>query len=370
MKKLGFGLLRLPKKADGKTIDLEASIPLIDLAMAHGVNYFDTAYIYNEGTNELIFREAVAKRYPRDAYTITDKMPMMNIESEDQLEPIFQDSLKKCGVDFFDYYWLHAIGGPNYIRAKKSNAFEHLKGVKERGLAKHIGMSYHGTPELLDQVLTEHPEVEFVQIQLNYLDWLDKMVQAKACHDVIVKHGKPIIVMEPVKGGTLAEVPPEVEAKMRAMDPKMSPASWAIRFAASQENVVCVLSGMTTLAQVEDNLSYMDDFVPLTEEEQKVLLECGDIIRSNVKVPCTGCRYCVDDCPMNICIPDYFAVYNTMMRFNSRNRADVTNYYKNLVQMYGRPTDCVRCGMCESRCPQGLTIRDYLEEAGAFLDKF
>ena len=361
MKKLGFGLLRLPKLAGSSHIDLEASIPMIDLAISHGVTYFDTAYTYNEGTNEFIFRDAIAKRYSRDAYTITDKMPMMNIEREEQLEPILQEQLVKCGVDFFDYYWLHAIGGPNYERAVKSRAFEHLVTIKKRGIAKHIGMSYHGTPELLDKVLSEHPEIEFVQIQLNYLDWLDKTVQSKACHDVCVKHNKPIIVMEPVKGGTLATVPPEVEAKMRAMDPNMSPASWAIRFAASQEGVMTVLSGMTTLAQVEDNLSFMDEFVPLTEEEQATLLECAEIIRGIVAVPCTGCRYCVDDCPMNICIPDYFSVYNTIKRFEGMYRADVVNYYNNLKFAHGKPTDCIRCGMCESRCPQGLPIRDDLE---------
>jgi len=369
MKKLSFGLLRLPKKADGKTLDLDAAIPMIDLAMSHGVNYFDTAYTYNERTNEYLFRDAIAKRYPRDAYTITDKMPMMIIDREEQLEAIFQEQLAKCGVDYFDYYWLHAIGGPNYERAKKSRAFEHLKGLKERGLARHIGISFHGPAEILDQVLTDHPEIEYVQIQLNYLDWLDKTVQAKACHDVCVAHKKPIIVMEPVKGGTLANVPAEVEEKMRRMNPDMSPASWAIRFAASQEGVITVLSGMTTLAQVEDNLSFMDDFVPLTEEEQQTLLECGEIIRNITVVPCTGCRYCVDTCPMDICIPDYFSVYNTIKRFEGIYRADVVNYYNNLVLMHGRPGDCIGCGVCESKCPQGIEIRKCLEEVGEYFGR-
>ena len=371
MKKLGFGLMRLPKldaMNDNSPIDLETVRQMVDLFMQKGFSYYDTAYIYGDGASEEAFREAVVRRYPREAFTITDKLPMMNFTAEDQLEPAMQTMLTRCGVDYFDYLWLHAITGPNWEKAQKFHAFEYLVKQKEIGRAKHIGFSFHGSPELLEEVLTAHPEAEYVQLQLNYLDWEDPTVQSRRCYEVCVKHNRQVIVMEPVKGGSLANIPEDAQKLFRAHDAAMSNASWAVRFAASQENVMVVLSGMSTLAQVQDNTSYMETFQPLSDEEKKMVGAAADIIRKNIAIPCTACRYCTSVCPKKIAIPDYFAIYNTMKRFGDSAYGDVINYYNNLVVSHGRPSDCIRCGRCEARCPQHLTIRKYLVDVGKELE--
>ena len=371
MKKLGYGLMRLPKvEGTEETIDVERVKGLVDKFMARGFTYFDTAYIYGDGESERAFREAVVKRYPRDSFTITDKIPMMNITREDQIAPIFDEMLERCGVEYLDYLWLHALGEVNYPKAVNTNAIDFVKQKKAEGKAKHIGFSYHGPADLLDEILTKHPEFEYVQLQINYLDWNDPAVQSGRCYDVCVKHGRPVIVMEPVKGGSLVNLPEEAEAMFRAADPSMSNASWAIRFVASHENVMVVLSGMSDEAQVEDNTSYMENFEPLTPEQIEMCLKAGDILRKEIAVPCTGCRYCTPTCPKHIAIPDYFAVYNTIHRFGRKAHGDIINYYNNLVQTHGTPADCIKCGICEKRCPQHLKIRDYLEEARSAFDSF
>ena len=371
MKKLGFGLMRLPSFQDGPMkgeIDQAQTEQLIDAFLQQGFTYFDTAYIYGDGRSEAAFREAVVKRYPRDSYTITDKIPMMNVEKAEDMEASVKVMLERLGVEFFDYLWLHALSGPNWEKAKKFHSFEYLQELKARGIARHIGFSFHGQPELLDEILTAHPETEMVQLQINYLDWNDPIIRARECYEVCEKHGKQVVVMEPVKGGALADVPAEAAAKLKALDPERSAASWAIRFAASLPNVCVVLSGMSNREQVEDNMSFMGDFCPLTEAEKAVLAEAAEIIRNNIAIPCTACRYCTSVCPMDIAIPDYFGVYNTYKRFGSEAAvSDVINYYGYVKQQHGKPGDCIECGACEDRCPQHLTIREYLKEVNQAL---
>ena len=351
--------MRLPKK--NNEIDLEQVKSLVDQFMNNGFTYYDTAYIYGDGASERAFRECVVKRYPRDSFTITDKIPCMNLTREDQMEGFVLEMLERLGVDYFDYLWLHALNDANYDKMVRLHAFEYLTEQKNNGRAKHIGMSFHGSPAVLDRILSEHPELEYVQLQINYCDWTDENIQSHACQEVCVKYNKPIIVMEPVKGGSLQNLPKDAENLLRSMDPAFSNASWAIRFAASQPNVMVVLSGMNTMDQMTDNISYMKSFVPLTQKEQETCIEAGKILRAQTAIPCTACRYCTPVCPKKIAIPDYFSVYNNLKRFGMKSDSDIWNYFLNLIQLNGKPSDCIKCGMCERRCPQKLQIRRYLE---------
>lgn len=369
MKKFGFGLMRLPTVGDSYTeVDLNKFREMADAFIAAGGTYFDTAYPYHGGFSEQAFREVVVKRYPRDAFTVTDKMPMYLVNKEEDLQPIFDEQLQRCGVDYFDYYWLHALATGNYGKVQKTKSFEFIAQKKAEGKIKHIGFSFHDTPELLEQILTDHPEVEYVQLQLNYLDWEDSGVRAKECYEVATAHGKPVIVMEPIKGGVLAKLPEEASEVLKQHSPDLSIASWAIRFAASPENVMMVLSGMGTMEQMEDNLSYMKDFQPLDNAELKVLGKATRIIRSGIAIACTACRYCVSEskCPKDIMIPDYFAMYNDKKRYNTMTSGI---YYSNLAMLHGKASECIECGLCEKHCPQHLPIRKHLKEVAAAFEK-
>ena len=368
--KLGFGLMRLPvMNGDQSKIDLEEMKKLVDAFFAAGGTYFDTAYPYHQGKSESAFRETVVKRYPRDRFTITDKMPMFSVKRPEQLEEFFTEQLERCGVDYFDYYWLHALGSVNYQTAEQTNAFAFLSEKKAEGKIRHIGFSFHDSPELLDRILTEHPEAEYVQLQINYLDWEDTTIRARECYEVAHRHGKQVIVMEPVKGGALASLPERAEELLKEAEPDLSIASWGIRFAASQENVMMVLSGMSNLEQVEDNLSYMgENFQPLTEDECKLLEQAAEIIRESIAIPCTACRYCVDGCPKKIPIPDYFAIYNNLKRFQKIQAAVANAYYNNTARGRGKASDCISCGACEKSCPQHLRVIDYLKKVAETLE--
>lgn len=368
MKKFGFGLMRLPVVDNDYTkVDLEKFCEMVDAFLAAGGTYFDTAYPYHGGFSEQAFREVVVKRYPRDSFTITDKMPMYLVNEEEDLPRIFDEQLQRCGVEYFDYYWLHALTTGNYGKVQQTKSFDFLAQKKAEGKIKHIGFSFHDTPEVLEKILTDHPEVEYVQLQLNYLDWEDPGVRAKECYEIATAHGKPVIVMEPIKGGVLADLPEEASAVLKAQDPDQSIASWAIRFAASPENVMMVLSGMGTMAQMEDNLSYMKEFQPLNATELEVLDQATQIIRSGIAIPCTACRYCVSEskCPKDIMIPDYFAMYNDKKRYNSMTSGI---YYKNLALLHGKASECIECGLCEKHCPQHLPIRKHLKEVAAMFE--
>ncbi len=363
MKKFGFGLMRLPllNPEDPTAIDIEQVKKMADEFLAQGFTYFDTAAPYHRGASEGAFREAVVKRYPREAYTITDKLSLFMINAEEEIPAFFDRQLEQLGVDYIDYYLVHALGRDSYRKAQEMHAFEFAAQKKAEGKIRHVGFSFHDGPEVLEQILTEHPEVEYVQLQINYLDWEDERVQSRKCYEVATKHGKPVIVMEPVKGGALANVAPAAAELYRAYAPDASPASWAIRYAASLDNVVMVLSGMSNEAQLADNLSYMKEFAPLNEEEHEIVAKATEKIKFSITVPCTACRYCVDDCPMQIAIPDYFTILNEWKSTDGQESDKAKADYAALLENHGRASDCAECGLCEEHCPQHIKIRKQLK---------
>ncbi len=368
MKKFGLGLMRLPVVGEDRTkVDLEQFRKMADAFLAAGGTYFDTAYPYHGGFSEVAFREAVVKRYHRDAYTVTDKLPIFRVKENADMQPIFDEQLERCGVEYFDYYWLHALSAQRYEQAKQVGAFEFLTAKKAEGKIKHIGFSFHDMPQVLEKILTEHPEMEYVQLQLNYMDWEEPTVRARECYEVATAHGKPVIVMEPVKGGTLANLPEEARRLLEQQDPNLSTASWAIRYAASLDNVMMVLSGMSNMEQVEDNLSYMKNFHPLDAAEQETIENVTQLLRSRIAVACTGCRYCITEskCPRDILIPDIFEMYNDMKMYDKK---PPLGYYRNLTTEHGKASDCIACGMCEKHCPQHLPIRGLLQDVARIME--
>ena len=371
-KKLGFGLMRLPltNPDEASSIDVEQVKDMVDAFIKNGFTYFDTAWMYCGFQSECAAKEALVDRYPRDSYTLADKLHAGYIKTREDRDKIFNEQLRKTGVEYFDYYLLHDIGVDHYKIYQELDCFTWLKEKKEQGLVRHIGFSFHDSAKMLDQVLTEHPEVEFVQLQLNYLDWDSEGVQSRKCYETAVKHGKPVIVMEPVKGGTLAKVPERAERMFKEYHPDMSVPSWAIRFAASNEHVMMVLSGMSNMEQLQDNMSYMANFQPLNEEEQEIIRKAVEIINSGIEIPCTGCSYCIEGCPQNIAIPKYFSLYNAdLQECEEKGWKPQGEYYDRLTKTFGKASDCVECGQCESVCPQHLPVIRHLKEVAARFEK-
>ena len=373
MKKLGFGLMRMPTidKANAADVDLEQVKRMVDLFMDKGFTYFDTAWMYNGFASEGTAKAALVDRYPRDSFTLATKLHGAFFNSLEDRDKVFNAQLEKTGAGYFDYYLLHGIEAAMYPKYEQFDCFNWLLDKKAQGLVKHAGFSFHDTPELLDEILTKHPEMEFVQLQINYLDWESQWIQSRACYEVAVKHNKPVIVMEPVKGGTLAKVPEAAEKLFKERDPKTSVPSWAIRFAASLPNVMMVLSGMSGVEQMEDNLSYMEDFKPLTEEEKALCHRAADIINAQIAVPCTGCSYCTEGCPMRIAIPQYFSLYNEDMREDLAEKGWTVNFtnYEMLSGKFGKAKDCIECGQCEGVCPQHLPIMEHLKAVSKHYDQ-
>lgn len=362
-KNFGFGCMRLPMR-DGDVI-YEQFIPMVDRFLEAGFNYFDTAHGYLGGKSETALRDCLVKRHPREAFLLTDKLTEPYFEREEDIRPFFESQLEACGVEYFDFYLMHAQNASNYKKFQACRAYETAAELKKEGKIRHLGLSFHDRAVVLDQILTDHPEVEVVQIQFNYVDYEYEGVESRLCYEVCRKHGKPVIVMEPVKGGSLVNLPENAAAVLSALGGG-SPASYAIRYAASFEGMCMVLSGMSNLEQMEDNLGYMQEFEPLSEREFEVIAEVRDIILNQGLIPCTACRYCTDGCPAKIEIPEVLASMNKRKQLQEWGALSA---YRRAVTDRGRASDCIRCGKCEKACPQHLPIRSLLTEIGGIFDK-
>ena len=357
--KLGFGLMRLPKNPDG-TIDIPQTTQMADAFIAAGGTYFDTAYVYDDGASEAAFKAAVADRYPRDRYTVATKLnAWLGSPDEQTAKKQFEISLQRTGAGYFDYYLLHAIQRNNIAVYDRYGIWDFVKAQKEKGLIRHWGFSFHADPELLEELLTKHPDAEFVQLQINYADWENPGVASRRNWEICKAHGVPVTVMEPVKGGILADPIPEVRRTLEEAMPGASCASWAIRYVASLDNILTVLSGMSSMEQMADNLSYMKDFKPLTEAEQGVIRRAQQILDGDRSIPCTACHYCAEGCPMGIPIPEIFTVAN---RRKGSPHFRTVREYTNVTQGKGKARDCIQCGQCEGACPQHLPIISLLEK--------
>ena len=371
-KKLGFGLMRLPllDPNKGDSIDIELTKKMVDTFIEKGFTYFDTAWMYCGFKSEEAAKEALVSRHPRDSFTLASKLPAQFMETMDDRDRIFNEQRRKTGVEYFDYYLLHDVNAGHLPTFDKLDCWNWLIEKKKAGLVKHIGFSFHDHADLLDEVLTKHPEVEFVQLQINYLDWDSEGVQSRKCYEVAQKHGKPVFVMEPVKGGTLANLPEEAENLLKGYHPELSVPSWAIRFAASLPGVQVVLSGMSNMEQLLDNTGYMADMQPLTSEERACIDKVVGIMNGAVAIPCTGCSYCTEGCPMKIAIPRYFSLYNAdKQEVATKGWTPQGEYYENLTTIFGKASDCIACGQCESVCPQHLPVIEYLKEVAAHFEK-
>ena len=362
-KRLGFGMMRLPM-VDGH-VDTEQVKTMVDAFIENGFNYFDTAHGYIDGQSELAVKECLTSRYPRDKYLLTDKLTDNFFNSEEDIDPVIHDELNACGVEYFDFLLMHALNRFKYEHFMRNKAFEHAKRFKEEGLIRHIGISFHDTADVLDKILSEHPEIEVVQIQFNYLDYDDMTVQSRLCYETLVKHGKRAIVMEPIRGGSLINLPGK--AKELLDNSGHRPAELALRFAASPEHMLVVLSGMSNIDQMLDNISFMKDFKPIDEEEFKLTQEIASLVGAENMIRCTSCRYCVKGCPMGILIPDLFGCLNSKQHFGNWM---ANHYYHNVATVgHGKANECIKCGQCEDVCPQKLPIRELLEQVSKEFDR-
>lgn len=362
-KNFGFGCLRLPMR-DGE-VDTAAFSRMVDAFLDAGFNYFDTARSYLDGKSETALKACLTSRHPRERYILTDKLTHGFFQTEADIRPFFESQLEACGVDYFDFYLMHAQNTQYFREFKACRAYETAFALKEEGKIRHVGISFHDRAEVLEQILNEYPQIEVVQIQFNYADYEDAAVESRKCYEVCVRHGKPVFVMEPVKGGVLANLPAEGKAILDALDGG-SPASYAIRFAASFPGIRMVLSGMSNMEQLTDNLSFMRDFQPLNEAEMEAIGKVRDVFRSLNLIGCTACRYCVAGCPQNILIPELFGAMNAKRAYNDWNSGW---YYTVHTQDNGKASDCVQCGNCEQTCPQHLPIRSLLKQVAETFEK-
>lgn len=354
-KNFGFGFMRLPMT--GEDVDIPQTKAMVDAFLKSGFNYFDTAHGYLGGKSELALRECLTSRYPRESYVLTNKLSGNYFNTQEDIQPLFQQQLEACGVEYFDFYLMHAQNQQRFQQYKQTRAYETALELKAEGKIRHLGISFHDKAQVLDQILTEYPQIEVVQIQFNYVDFEDPKVESRKCYEVCRKHGKPVIVMEPVKGGSLVNLPDAAQRILDQLDGG-SNASYAIRFAAGFEGMMMVLSGMSTLEQLEDNVGFMKNFQPLNSQEREAIEKVCAVFRNQGLVPCTNCRYCTEVCPQAIAIPDLFACLNGRRQGQEANLHTISG---------GMPSDCVRCGQCEEICPQQLNIRELLTVVAAEL---
>lgn len=357
-KKLGFGFMRLPTKEDG-SIDFDTTSKMVDLFIENGFNYFDTAHGYMSEKSEVAINKCLTSRYPRDKYILTDKLSQNFFSKEEDIIPLFNEQLKICGVDYFDIYLMHAQNKDNFKQYVRCKAYETAFKLKDEGKIRHVGISFHDSSDVLEDILTKYPQIEIVQLQFNYLDYEDSAVQSKKCYEVCARHNIPCLIMEPVKGGRLVNLPDEAQKVFDELKGG-SNASYALRFAAGFENNKMVLSGMSNIDQIKENIETMKDFKPLNEKETEAINKVVKIFKDARLISCTSCRYCVDGCPKNILIPDLFACLNAKKLHGDWNS---NFYYRIHTQNHGKASDCIKCGKCENICPQHLKIRDLLVQA-------
>lgn len=367
MKKLGFGTMRLPlmDENDKTSINQELFNQMVDVFMEAGFNYFDTAYLYHDEMSESALKKALVERYPRESFLLADKMPTVIVKGPEDYEKFFTTQLERTGVEYFDYYLMHNMGKDRYSKTVEFGGFEFVIKKKEEGKIKQLGFSFHDDAETLEKILKEHPEIDFVQLQINYLDWDNEVIQSRKCYEVAVRYGKPVVVMEPVKGGMLANLPESAIALFKEHNEQASPVSYALRFVASLDNVMMVLSGMSTMEQVRENIQVMSEDAPLTGQELELLKKVTEVVNQNIAVPCTGCAYCTEVCPKKIAIPGLFGLYNNHKVTGNFSRM----YYNRVVFDKGKASDCVNCRLCVKNCPQHIEIPEVLKEITAFEGK-
>ena len=365
IKKLGFGLMRLPKK-DGE-IDIEQTKEMVDLFMKKGFTYFDTAYVYDDGKSEEAAKAALVDRYPRESFQLATKLPIWDRKiTAEEAKQRFYTSLERTGAGYFDYYLLHCLNNSNRDIHEDYGTWEFVRELKEKGLVRHYGFSFHDTAEVLDEILTAHPDAEFVQLQINYIDWESEKIQSRKCYEVARKHNKPVIIMEPVKGGALATLPDDCAEILKEVRPEASIASWAVRYAASLDNIITVLSGMSNVEQMNDNLSYMENFEKLNKTEREALEKVTEKLEKIPQIPCTNCKYCIKGCPQEIPINRIFSALNFYDKYNNLDSAKWQ--YKDATKDKATAGMCVGCGQCESICPQHLPIIEHLKEVAAHFE--
>ena len=367
----GFGCMRLPllDKNDKTSFDYKLIEEMFDVYLSRGYTYFDTAYVYHNYEGEKAIKKALVDRHNRKAFEIATKLPLRDFNTKEEMDILFNEQLSNLGVTYFDYYLLHNMGSNVYKKCDELDAFGFVYNKKKLGKVKHVGMSFHDTPELLDEILTKHGDkIDFVQLQINYLDWNSSTVQSRECLDICLKHMKPVTVMEPCKGGTLVNVSDDVKKLFKDYNYNASIASWAFRFCLSKQGVARVLSGMNSMEQLLDNLDTIDNFTRLNEEEYKVLDKAVDLLNNNIVIPCTGCSYCTKGCPINMPIPSYFALYNQKKALTGEFSSQFS-YYNNMINAsFPRANECLNCGQCENACPQHIEIRKLLKDVSEEFD--
>jgi uncharacterized protein len=361
--KLGFGYMRLPRKGMG--FDYEHLNKMVDAFLAQGFTYFDTAFVYT-GSEEALC-ESLVKRHPREKYQIATKLPMMMIKQSEDMQTMFNTSLQRLGTDYVDFYLLHGLSEAANTQAEELGAWDFVKKLKAEGKIKHYGFSFHDTPENLDIILTRHPDAEFVQLQINYLDWDSEDVQSRKLYETARRHNIPVTIMEPVKGGLLSSEGSELGKVLKAADPNVSVASWAIRFAATLDGIITVLSGMNAMDQLEDNIKTVKNLKQMSDSELATLREAVKVLNSTPRIPCTGCRYCVENCPQKINIPGFLELYNSYLKYNSTANSEFS--FMMATMGGGKPSACISCRVCEGHCPQHILISEVLSKIVPIYEK-